>query len=280
MPRKSSQDTTNKLIQAAGLQKGKPTHMRDRGGRVLNYHALMYILKGHGSFEDENTSRREVKPGTFFYLFPDRWHNFDPDPETVWTEYWVVFDGREAERRFGDLVPPDGPIFDYVVEPRLKEAYERLYEMWFFEPNGSGIYSSFLLHQILVEFYMAATRQDLEARADVWDRALKSMKSRLSEKTFDFEGFAESEGLSYEGFRKSFRHRLGMPPNQYFLMLKINRAKELLVRARRSVKEAAFELGFDDPYYFSRLFKKKVGTPPGSFRKQGELEKWTAERRQ
>ncbi len=262
------------LLHRAGLQRNKPSITRECGGRAMKSHALMYILKGEGSFEDEKTPRRRVRPGTFFYLYPNRWHNFDPDPGRCWTEYWVVFDGHEAQRRFGTLFPEKGVIFEHGVDARWVEAYERLYELWFFQPDASRFYIDLLLHQILADCYAAAHKLDFTVPADIWDRAKKALRRKLKEKSFDFEAFAKAEGLSYGGFRKSFRHRLGMAPKQYFLMLKIDRAKELLARPGRSVKETAYELGFEDPYYFSRIFKKKVGVSPDLYRKNGEFEKW------
>ncbi len=60
----------------------------------------------------------------------------------------------------------------------------------------------------------------------------------------------------------------GLSPKHYFLMLKINTAKERLLRSNVSIKELSFELGFNDQYYFSRLFKKKAGCAPRKFREK------------
>ena len=70
------------LIKAIGLHSDKTPQMKEHRGRILHYHAVMYILKGKGYFED-TTVRKKVVAGTVFYLFPQKRHKFDPNDGTV-----------------------------------------------------------------------------------------------------------------------------------------------------------------------------------------------------
>jgi AraC-like DNA-binding protein len=54
----------------------------------------------------------------------------------------------------------------------------------------------------------------------------------------------------------------------YFIHLKIQNACKLLYLTDMTVREVSFELGYDDPYYFSRLFKKVMGISPMQYRNQ------------
>ena len=81
----------------------------------------------------------------------------------------------------------------------------------------------------------------------------------------DIGWLSQSLGLGYSRFRQVFKKCTGLSPYQYFLDLKISRAKELLQQGLYSVKEIAYMLSFDDPYYFSHLFKKKTGHPPSEW---------------
>jgi AraC-like DNA-binding protein len=92
-----------------------------------------------------------------------------------------------------------------------------------------------------------------------------TIAERLSEE-FDFEGFARDHGVSYSWFRQSFKYFTGFSPHQYVLELRMTRAKKLLSETRLSVKQISYDLGFDTPFYFSRIFKKKTGYSPTEWR--------------
>ncbi len=69
-----------------------------------------------------------------------------------------------------------------------------------------------------------------------------------------------------------FREEYGRTPYDYLLEEKIDAASELLIGSGKSIKEIAFMSGFQDEYYFSRLFKRKRGVSPRKFREKGKSE--------
>ena len=56
----------------------------------------------------------------------------------------------------------------------------------------------------------------------------------------------------------------GVPPLQYIMRMKLDRAKELL-SSGKSVNETAAAIGFTDPNYFTRFFKERTGVTPTEF---------------
>lgn len=73
-------------------------------------------------------------------------------------------------------------------------------------------------------------------------------------------------GLSVPHYSALFRRRTGYAPMDYFLRLKIQRAGQLLDTSALRVAEVASEVGCDDAFYFSRLFKKITGQSPRDYR--------------
>ncbi|MEO5592694.1 MAG: helix-turn-helix transcriptional regulator [Chitinophagaceae bacterium] len=65
---------------------------------------------------------------------------------------------------------------------------------------------------------------------------------------------------------RSFKKLYGMTPNQYLILIRINRAKELL-RKDGAVLEVCFAVGFDSPTTFAGLYKKIAGVSPNNFKK-------------
>lgn len=82
----------------------------------------------------------------------------------------------------------------------------------------------------------------------------------------DFAALAAELGLSYSGFRKKFRRITGMPPGQYQQQLRLNRACEWLRHGNLTISEIATRLGYESVFYFSRLFKRKLGVAPSAYR--------------
>ena len=72
--------------------------------------------------------------------------------------------------------------------------------------------------------------------------------------------------VGYSWFRKLFKNYTGLSPGQYYLQLKIEKAKELLCNSNSPIKKIAQELNFDSSFYFSRIFKDKTGLKPTEYR--------------
>ena len=256
------------VIKGAGLDTDKAPIMEKTGGRTLQYHALMYIIKGAGHFEDSNTMRCKVTPGTLFYLHPQKWHNFDPDHGTIWNEYWVLFDGAKATEIFGNIIPTNKSLYQIGIDQEFISLYEELHDVWFYQGRGFREYSFLLLHEILTKAWLRINGFAFQKRNDLTHRTKTFMMRNLSSPQCDFHKFAASENMGYENFRKRFKNATGFSPKQYFLLLKINRAKELLLRRDERIKNIAENLGFDGPYYFSRLFRKKEGVSPREYHRR------------
>lgn len=81
--------------------------------------------------------------------------------------------------------------------------------------------------------------------------------------------YHETIGMSDSWFRHLFREKYGVAPQSYRLKLLHERARRLLTNTNLSIKEIAFQLGYDSQNYFSRAFKNKDGVSPARFREIG-----------
>lgn len=81
------------------------------------------------------------------------------------------------------------------------------------------------------------------------------------------EGVAEIVGLSPFYLSKLFKDRFGMTFIDYLTEVRITHAKNQLMDQGKSFKEICYAIGYKDPNYFSRVFKKQTGTSPTEFRK-------------
>jgi AraC-like DNA-binding protein len=94
------------------------------------------------------------------------------------------------------------------------------------------------------------------------------MRSEIGSR-LTIENFVSRNNLSASHFTYLFRKATGTSPLDYFIHLKLQRACLLLHTTDIKIKQIGIELGYDDPYYFSRLFKKYMKASPDQYRLSG-----------
>jgi len=235
-------------------------------GRIFDEYALVYITRGRGTFKTEGKREWEIVPGNLFMLFPNVWHWYAPDPQTGWDEYWVGFKGAYPDQLVENgFFTPDQPVMDVGLHDSLLGLYTEITDTARFEaPGHQQIIGSLILH-LLAHLSTLAAQHGTNSVNEATVQKAKFLLADNVTTHLDIGWLSRSLGLGYSRFRQVFKKCTGVSPYQYFLDLKIARAKELLEQGQFSVKEIAYMLSFDDPYYFSHLFKKKTGLPPSEW---------------
>lgn len=93
------------------------------------------------------------------------------------------------------------------------------------------------------------------------------LENNMSE-SVRMEKVVETFGLSVRNFIRRFKAATDQTPVQYLQNLRIERAKHLLESSKMSFEQITMNVGYEDVNSFRRLFKEKVGTSPGVFRKR------------
>lgn len=241
-------------------------------GRVLNGYYVVFISKGSGIFEADNSSPRSVKAGTAFLLFPGIWHRYRPEKMVGWEEYWIGFRGAYPDMLMkSGLFSVDSPVISVGFNEQLVDLYQRLVSI-----SQAGVINSqpFMVGQLfqILGIVQAAYSQQISNRSPQ-ETLLEKARFLLHERVdqlVDMAALAKEMGVGYVWFRKAFKERMKMSPNQYLIQLKINKAKELLRTTYLSVNEVAYLVGFSSPFYFSRLFKQKTSLSPQQYRIQSQ----------
>lgn len=106
-----------------------------------------------------------------------------------------------------------------------------------------------------------------EQTSTVIDRAKQYIRQRFAE-DLSLEEAAESVHLNPFYFSKVFKQHVGETFTDYLTGLRIDRAKQLIEEEGLSLKEVSYQVGYKDPNYFSRVFKKVTGVAPSEYRSQ------------
>jgi AraC-like DNA-binding protein len=125
------------------------------------------------------------------------------------------------------------------------------------------------INLLLADFFADGVKdtQSLVKFQPVFDYIDKNFRSNIS-----LKDMADLINVSPVYFANSFKSEFGISPKQYLLNKRISQAQQLLLETNLSVKEIAYEVGFENPNYFSEYFAKRTGITALSFRHRAFLE--------
>ena len=244
-------------------------------GRILEGFALLYISNGGGKFESKPNFSASIEPGHAFLLFPGIWHRYTPNSETGWHEHWIGFDG-EIPRRWlrYRFISPKNPVIKINAEDTVLATFSRM--MQSIRANRPALQQILAgaTDNLLGLFYSAQQGQPAanSQNANAIELAIARIQNEFGQE-LDMKLLARDLGVGYSWFRHSFTAHTGLSPHQYLLELRLVRARTLLAETELSVKEIAMQTGFEDEYYFSRLFRHKLNLSPTQWRNRSRHHK-------
>lgn len=238
-------------------------------GRILHEYQLIYITKGTGLYENKH-GNFQVKAGSIMLVTPNEWHRYRPLRTTGWTENYIGFNGRIAEELLKNKIfSPTQPVINCGIKEEIIDTYLKIYDLVEKERPGFQQIASGMVVKLLGYIVSFQKRKEFSGKpiAKVIEQVRFLMRQNI-EMEFKMEELAQQHHVGYSYFRKMFKKYTGVSPAQYHLQLRIIRAKELLVSSDKTISEIAFQLGFQNIYHFSMLFKKKTGMSPTDFRRK------------
>lgn len=102
------------------------------------------------------------------------------------------------------------------------------------------------------------------------NKVLDILRANQYQDTASLAEMAAMSGMAMESFRKLFAKEMGTSPSNYLLQCKMERAKELLLEQKYTVRQVGAAVGMPDPHHFSKQFKNYVGVSPAIFMEQAK----------
>lgn len=243
-------------------------HFRERPAGCSEY-ILIYCIEGQGKIIAGDKPHK-VSPNSFFIIEKEKKHTYYSDDRDPWSIYWIHFKGQHAAYLYGQFLAQNNgkPIFipfnqnkiaefEYILE-LLKLGYtDQIFE-----------YSSMLLHKLIGSFIYYSLKSkktpDL-AKEDL----VKGITEYLNDNIYNSITLHQVErefNRSISSLCSVFKEKTGYSIMHFFSLIKIQKACELMNLTNLSIKEISYELNYQDPLYFSRVFKKFMGVPPKEYR--------------
>ncbi len=248
-------------------------HLASRPEGCTN-HIFIYCVGGSG-WCTIGTDTYQIGPQQAFLIEANEPHAYGTALEHSWQVHWIHFNGSEArglmerlkegQRKPVIFLPRPGPIIDAFEETirwtRKGHTSQSLMAL-------SGACARLLSLVIEGKRSTAKRTRQVEERVHATiERMKESLRVPLT-----LEDLAQEACLSIPHYSALFKLHTGNAPMQLYTQIRIQHACELLSNTRLEVKTIAEESGYDDPFYFSRTFKKSMGISPTQYRskQQGE----------
>ncbi|MDR1419133.1 MAG: AraC family transcriptional regulator [Treponema sp.] len=235
-------------------------------GRILPIFQIVYITEGEGSFWADGREYA-VKPGSVMLVLPGVRHRYKPLLETGWHEYWVGFMGDYFTRMLREGFLSRDKVF---FNPGLQNYIVSRFNLVFDEIRMQRpLYQFKACTEILALIADILTRERRIGQPGYYQKVVEKAKYIMEknlENTLSLPDISDELGISSSRFTEIFKTSTSMTPYQYYIQIKIHKAEEFLEKEDITVKEVALRLGFEDQYYFSRLFKRKTGIAPSRWK--------------
>jgi AraC-like DNA-binding protein len=251
-------------VTAMGYYPSAQGHSMERVGHPD--HILIYCTAGAGSvmLAGEKTA---INSGDILYLPQGSSHQYEADPLTPWTLYWLHFDGSLA-CKFGQHINHAQRPFNIGLQPRVIRVFDGVAELRHSSHNLNEFIQGGHQVQALLSYIALLVQQRQPYAQNNFDTEnIRAMMQENIHGKLNLDTLAAQAKLSKYHFVKKFKKLTGESPINYFINMKMQRACYLLDSTPRSIKHIASELGYQDAYYFSRLFKKNIGIAPDTYRK-------------
>ncbi len=238
-------------------------------GRVLQEFQIVYITRGKGVFWSESSGTLAIRPGSVFLLFPGIRHRYRPHRMTGWDEYWVGFTGDHAKLLMEAFFTPRKPVVHTGINADIQTLFRDACALAANESFGFRAIIAAKTMEIMAQTHVLSHGEI--ARQPTNQRLIRETGTLLNEQLpvrFDFNAHALKNGMSYSSFRRLFKAHTGLAPNQYLLDLKLRKARDLLSGTPLQIQQIAAECGFENHFYFTRIFTQRNGLTPLAYRKQ------------
>jgi AraC family transcriptional regulator of arabinose operon len=232
-------------------------------------HILIYCMAGagHCRLHDETW---DVVAGNLIYLPADVAHSYFADAADPWSIFWIHFTGLRAGDHVEALaLPGNCPILNVPKQDVMRDAFEQTYRHAVdgFSDLGQLGMTTGLARLIALARIYSQTGTVRTRRTE--DRILEIIRQLQAEpsRNWRLEELASAAGMSLPHFSERFHKQAGCPPKQFLIGLRLQIASALMQESGLTVAQIAHQVGYEDPYYFSRLFRIHTGQSPREHRR-------------
>jgi AraC-like DNA-binding protein len=248
-----------------GMMRKTPRNWIRHAFETLNF---SFILDGGGVYRRDGEVW-EVKAPCVIMQWPGDELEYGPDSvHGFWQEFYLIYDAKRVPDFLAAGLTQPGEILRPLVTPsRLKTRIEEITTL-VREEDRPGLADRI---DVLCELLIIESLQGGERTPRPEVQAVQHIHRVLTahlDQEVDVQKLARSQGMSYSNFRRIWAGLYHMPPRRYLISRRIEKACDALVNTSLSIGEIAIMVGFADPLYFSRSFRRETGMSATAYRQR------------
>lgn len=230
---------------------------------------LIYIAAGKGHFILDNKEVVVPAGNMVLYQPKEEQHYFYLGEDR--TQAWFVhFTGREVRNILSHYeIPLEGHIINTGLSREYEDYFRKMRDELVACRWGYEEMLVYLFRELLMTMHRRM-EENLPQFSGFASKEIDFAKDYFSEhynEDINIEEYALSRHVSTSWFNKSFKSAVGTTPMKYILAIRIRNAQILLETTDYNISDIASMVGYDNPFYFSRLFRKQKGISPAAYRK-------------
>lgn len=240
-------------------------HDRERKNGSQEY-ILLYCIKGAGSILI-NGENIQLKANSFYLIPRQTAHHYKSALSDPWSIYWVHFDGKLADYLYHIYASQKTRLVILPFDENRIKTFDEILTLLenSFEESVLEI-AHIKLVNFISSFVYFKELNPVALENDLIQQSINFMKENVGQ-IYAVSDLAKAKNLSITHYSRLFKNKTGVSTLQYFNQLKIQKSCQYLYFSDKNIKEICHELGFSDPFYFSRLFKKYIGISPSEYKK-------------
>lgn len=233
------------------------------------YYGIQYNQAGTLELKIGNGPKRIVSGSVAFITHPGAQFSYHLLPGEKHNYHAVCFTGKRVRKFLKSgllsLEPAVYPIHD------SKRFMQTILELFSVRSLGQREMCVNLLENLLLQIRFSRERNRSAEITPYQSRALKELAEKIRRNygaAWDFSSEAKKIFISERHFRTLFAQINDLPPLHFLLRIRLEKAAERLIHTKDTVKAISYECGFQDNFYFSRIFKKYYHLSPQQYRQE------------
>lgn len=223
-------------------------------------YSLVYVLDGRLNYLIDGRPFN-VEKGCFAIIEPLKKLTFTSDKDFN-NYYWLQFSGYDAKKLLANLQIKFEKAYNIGVHEDIKKHFSRIFKEFMINDTFFDIAIAALLTELITALSRKAISDNKFSLTSI-EYIHKHYNEDIS-----VNYLASLENLSSSYYRTVFKQTMGVTPYDYIISLRINSACFYLGSNNYTIDEIAQIVGYNDQFYFSRIFKKKTGISPLKYRQQ------------